>query len=255
MKLVPIYDQPDLFAPKSTPELVNSTFSLFTAFLYGIAGISAGVSGYNSYLWFNSSNPWFIAVALSLMLVSCSIIFPAIYKRKKSKVYLRLAFVTVTLSIFATIAGQYNNYSIKHERDIALKTASNSAGLSLTQLNADEARLQASTASIRQSIEITEATIKAYLGKGWYVGAQEQLLTKYQAQLATIDNQLNEISAKKQTATNQVEKGTQARKDFYAFLAGISRVSADLMELIVSCIFAGFIDIICPLVAYNVRKE
>lgn len=235
--------------------IIVSKTTIFDVFLYAIAKISALISGYNSFLWFVTVNQFIIAIGLALMLVSCSIIFPVIYKTTKKSFYLILAYIAIFLSVFTTIAGQYNNYSLKQEQLNNNKVTANIAKSNTAQLILDEARLNATKTDLIQSKSLVEKIISVYVAKEWGIRNQQLELNKIQENIKNIDTQLNDISTKKQLAMSQEQQSTIIRKEFHGFIAGIFNVNANIIELLIYCIFAIFIDIVCPLVAYNIKRK
>lgn len=235
--------------------IIISKTTIFDIFLYTIAGISAVISGYNSFLWFVTINQFIIAIGLALMLVSCSIIFPVIYKTTKKSFYLILAYIAIFLSVFTTIAGQYNNYSLRQEQLNNNKVTANIAKSNTTQLILDESRLNTTKTDLIQSKNLVENIISVYVAKEWGIKNQQIELNKIQEDIKNIDTQLNDISAKKQFAISQEQQSTITRKEFHGFIAGIFNVNANIIELLIYCIFAIFIDIVCPLVAYNIKRK
>jgi hypothetical protein len=239
----------------------------------GIIGIGAAIiSMYYTNVWYLEFLPLFLALISSATTVGFSVIvFEAILLFISGQVTRKrftqlgivaglifLWVIVTSFSMMTTISGQYNRH-VANLRAAALRHDTGTTRMSWSIIQEQKDDLRKQLAEYRQQI----TTLNQILSGMSNIEARkknEQLWneTQYRLFLANknivnIGNQLNEIRTQEQ---QQIAKNKEMGinfsviqkniPDFYGWLGKVLKVSADLVQFIMSLFLAIFVDIISP---------
>jgi len=225
--------------------LVGIIISLFASF----------VSWVNSFEWFTTVRPNYVAIPMAFTIIGASVLLPdfgiLLWKAKKRIIGSLILFsgVIATLICMATtVAALYNSRSWNIEDDTLAAADATRATATLKEREADRKRIVEQIASQEKLIASTQAKIDALTAEET-VGTVSQTLQRrlngyiadrkaYEAQLATNDEAIR--------VAREKSKNVSERNDIYSFLGGIFGIPPTQAEFFTVSIPAVFLEVVAP---------
>lgn len=220
-----------------------------------IAVFASWATGFNSYEWFSSLRPAYIAVPMAITMVGASVLLPdfgiLLFQQKKRAIGggVFLAGVLATLfCMVTTVAALYNTHTWRVE-DASL---SNRQGIIAQQTLADRVM---DRDRILGDIRVQSDLMRATQDKIDRLDPQDTLLSlsqalqnrflayqrtkqEYERALAVVDREI--------AALRGVGGSVVSRVDFFGFLAQIFKGDAATVEFLTAAVPAVFLEVVAP---------
>lgn len=233
--------------PTATPRL-----SALQVGLLAVAAITFGLSVYFTSLWFTTMFSLWIALPISVSMVSYMVLSPQVADKVNGFVKLPLwATFTIALvfSMGSTVAGQYNQLTSNIDVTVVNERAL------LDSLRAEEAELVARLEEMReqqafhqQTLQSLSQTAEDRMENAGFIWTERTKVNELGDEIAAVQGTISSI---RQQIRAELEAGTTGatveRSDFYSWLAGLVGMGRSQMEFLISALPAIFIDIIAAL--------
>lgn len=237
------------------PVSTHGTYTTIRVIGLVIAVSAAFVSGINSFQWFLTLRPVWVAVPMALTMVGASVLFPdfgiILVKRgrKAMGAMIILSGVIATgFCMYTTIAALYGQRSASMEAALAYSAPAAVAADTLSERTADRNRLVDDIAAQDRLIASTQGKIDQ-IGATDTMGKDSQVLQArintymaakkvYEKALAGVDAQIAEL--------RKVAPSGKPRDDIYTFLARVTGLEVATVEFLTAVIPASFLEIVAP---------
>lgn len=248
------YDAPDSLWPRDnrSPKAIQAGLRLMCFILAVCAAI---VSGTNSFEYFRTLRPNFIALLMAVTLVGSGALLPDLgiylYQQRHRFVSLFVSLcgaLAISFCMITTLAALYNTRTSRTEVSYANQKANDD-----TNQKANDARIEA--LRINGELERTNALILSTQSKIDTIPAEATLSDISQ----TLQGRLNRYLKDKKSYEDRlvvlqsilskpIDRSVVSRSDFYTFVAGIfHQNNPDKVEFLTGAIPAVFLEIVTPI--------
>lgn len=225
---------------------------LLSVGLFVVAGMTFVLSVYFTALWFRSMFSLFIALTISVSMVSYMVLSPQVAKNVRGVVKAPLwgSFtIALIFSMGSTVAGQYGQLT----QNVDLEAVGERAVLEL--LKTEESELLEAIQIDREQMAYHQTTLESLtstaedrIANQAYAATERFKVMELADQIEAREERLTQVRAE---IVSEIQAGnigvTEERSDFYSWLAGLFGISREQMEFWISALPAVFIDIIAAL--------
>jgi hypothetical protein len=214
------------------------------------------VSGINSYEWFASLRPVFVAAPMAITMIGASVLLPdfgILLMRQGKKLIgtliLTCGIMATLFCMVTTVAALYNTHSFESGEAQRQAVTANTNAQALKDAEAERDRLLAEIRRENGLIDSTQAKVDAIPTADTLKPDSQALigrLNRYKAEKSVYENQL--LAVKTQVdALRTPAAAISLRTDFYGFLANILGIDPYRVEFLTATIPAVFLEIVAPI--------
>lgn len=220
--------------------------------LFGVAAVTFVLSVYFTGLWFSTMFSLWIAIPISVSMVSYMVLSPQVADKVngfvKAPLWTTFA-IALVFSMGSTVAGQYNQ--ITSNIDV---TAVNDRAL-LESLRSEEEELVARLEEMReqqafhqQTLQRLSQTAEDRMENAGFIWTERTKVDELGDEIAAVQETISSVRSQIREELQQGSTGaTVQRQDFYTWLGSLVGIQRSQMEFLISALPAIFVDVIAAL--------
>jgi hypothetical protein len=219
-----------------------------------LASGAAIVSTRNSYEWFVSLRPAFLAALMAVSMVGSGILLPdfaiALWKSNRRWLggfFLLTGLIAIFFCMATTIAALYNTRTVRTGAQYELFQQSKNMDAQAAEAREEKKSLEASLRQINSFIADTQPKVAAISADDTLTPVSQTLIGRLERYLAQKRQYEGKVAELDKIILSSIQEKPTIRMDFYGFLADIFHSNPDSIEFTTGAIPSIFLELVAPL--------